>query len=265
MSTPSTLPPPASSPSPVSLRLTALVDDVLAGREEAWGELWTAALPIIQAVAGCRRWASRLARSADEHDSVTIEVMGRLAANGFERLARFRDRLRDDPTRSVRKWLGAVTRNVVVNHIHSHPQYLGPGEEGQSRRWAVETSLDAAGGMPAQQDHDPFDRIDAHRIADLLGATLTETQRRAIALRLADVCDEKIAAALGFADAGRADREVRAAIKRLRRAARGWAEADGAGAEENRPVRVPDRRQELSSIHQRARDQRTPRPPRPPR
>jgi DNA-directed RNA polymerase specialized sigma24 family protein len=151
-------------------------------------------------------------------------VMARLRQNDFQRLKLYRaERLRK-PTLALMPWLSVVAKNVGVDYLRAHPNFVATGNRGRSeRRGEV---LDPQPLPPASRGPGARPQltgeISARQMLDWARRNLPGDQCRALQLRIEnDRSDGDIAREMGLATAEAAQRLVRAAEARLRRQFRG--------------------------------------------
>ncbi len=205
------VPDPAATPE-------ALVDRVLAAEAGAWAKLAELAHGHVLGVCSRRRWAAGSPHAADLHREVALRVLEKLHAGDYAALrawAAARDRY---PDARFAAWLGAVASNAFVDQQRASPDFVRrrDGAGRRTDRVAHEELTDTAA-----EARDPASAVDLARVLRVLAASDFPTdQRTAIALWLRGHDAVAIAAELGLAGAGAAEKLLHAARERLRRAMR---------------------------------------------
>jgi hypothetical protein len=197
-----------------------LVVRTASGDEAAWQELWAAVEPPLTRIIAQPRFLGPLGRDEDERRNIIVAVMARLRADKFSRLSLYLDARRDNPLLTFIGWLSVVAKRVGIDYLRAHPTYLRRCGAARSRpgAWVHQTQLPESklhGKRPPVTT-----RVTARRIVERAGPSMPVAQRRALELwthgeDLADIARE-----VGLADAAAANRVVRAALDRLRRAYR---------------------------------------------
>jgi DNA-directed RNA polymerase specialized sigma24 family protein len=193
-----------------------LVGRTLDGEERARAKLWLTLSPVIEKIAGQWRVTGKLHDREDDRRDVVVGVMGRLEANGFQRLGVFHGLLqRRNGTASA--WFRVLTIRSALRHTEAHPEYLGPAVGEGGSRWAdlVPFSDEEEEELPPGSLR-VIEAILAHEIMACAERTLPPQQLDAVRLSAVDLSNAKIAEALNLPNADAADKLVRAAHKRLR-------------------------------------------------
>jgi len=195
-----------------------LVERTVAGDEAAWRALWAAVEPPLTRIIAQPRFLGPLGRDEDERRNIIVAVMARLRADRFARLSLYLDARRANPQLTFVGWPSVVANPLGIDYLRAHPEYQRRCSATRSRpgAWVRQTQLPESkvfGQRPPVTT-----RVTARRIVDHAG--LPNAQRRALEMwthgdDLADIARE-----IGVADAPAANRVVRAALDRLRRAYR---------------------------------------------
>jgi DNA-directed RNA polymerase specialized sigma24 family protein len=199
--------------------LHALVGATLAGDEQAWQALWQRVEPTLYATLRRPHVLGRLSQSEDDCRNIVVEVMARLRADGFARLAHYRDARRDNPAVPFLGWLVVVARRVAIDYLRGHDAYIDRRHDKAASSpgaWrdiqAVASDSQLPGVRPAITG-----RGTARELFAFAGAQLAPDQRRALAAWLEGASFDEIAATGGAASPREAEKLVRAALVRLRR------------------------------------------------
>jgi DNA-directed RNA polymerase specialized sigma24 family protein len=197
-----------------------LIARAVAGDEAAWQALWREVEPALHAMLRRPRVLGRLARSEDDCRNIVVEVMARLRANGFARLARYEQARRDRPTLPFLGWLTVVARRVAVDYVRRHEAYVdrrhvrdatSPGAWREIGALPSDSQL--SGGRPPVTS-----RGTAHEVYAYARAELPDDQRAALGAWLEGATFDEIAGDEVARGAPRdAARRVRAALGSLRR------------------------------------------------
>ena len=194
--------------------LEVLVQRARAGDMAAWGKLWLALEPEVERAVARPRALGSLAGDQTEVDKVVDHVMGELHRDDFRLLGTLGERLaqRDG---SWPRWLWTVSTNAARNHVRDHADCLGRDEEGNVRFTSYTELPDEIYDARA----DPSRYADAHRILDEAPAWLTAAQMDAVVDWLVGGpdTDERSRAQPGAGGDKKAERLVRAGIRKLRR------------------------------------------------
>lgn len=188
-----------------------LVGATVAGDAHAWARLWVAIEPPLDHILASPRFLGRLGASIDDRRNIAVAVMARLRARDYHRLRIYLAARRDNPRLRFLTWLRVVAKRVGVDYLRAHPDYLR-GEQ----KWAELTPLTSPSQVPGERP--PVTNRSTAR--EILHASATPEQRRAVELWANGDSFEEIGARLGVADG---EKLVRAAIERLRRRFRGSA------------------------------------------
>jgi hypothetical protein len=172
--------------------------------ERAWRKLWAAIETPLSRILAQPNFLGRIAQREDDRASIAVAVMARLRERHFHRLRLYLDAKRANPRLRFLSWLKVVARRVGIDYFRTYhepiAQTLQTGDAGErppmtNRGTARELLRHAASVVPPEQ----------------LKALELWTQSEPFG---------DIARVLGLADAAAAERTVRAAIERLRRAYR---------------------------------------------
>lgn len=104
--------------------LESLVADTLAGDEVAWQRLWQQVEPVLYAMLRRPQVLGQLSRSEDDCRNVVVEVMGRLRADRFARLARYAKARGQRPELPFLGWLIVVAKRVAIDYMRAHEAYV---------------------------------------------------------------------------------------------------------------------------------------------
>jgi DNA-directed RNA polymerase specialized sigma24 family protein len=193
-----------------------LVSETLAGDEQAWQRLWQQVEPTLYATLRRPQVLGRLSQSEDDCRNIVVEVMSRLRANRFARLAQYVEARRQNPAVPFIGWLVVVAKRVAIDYMRAHETYVdrrhdkdasSPGAWRDIRTLPSDSQL--PGARPAVTG-----RGTAHEMYAFAGAELPIEQRLALAAWLEGATFEEIAAG---GDSREAEKLVRAALVRLRR------------------------------------------------
>jgi DNA-directed RNA polymerase specialized sigma24 family protein len=196
-----------------ALVVTAAADDAA-----AWQALWAAIEPALSRIIAQPRFLGRLGQNEDDRRNIVVAVMGRLRADGFNRLRLYLGAKAANPRLRFLTWLRVVAKRVGIDYLRAHPDYVRRHDEGASRPGAW---IDAGTLPPASQllgARPPVTaKGTAHELLAYAAGTIPEQHRRALELWAQSESFPEIAQALGMKNAAEAERIVRAAIERLRR------------------------------------------------
>jgi hypothetical protein len=205
--------------------LEALVQRVADGDADAWQRLWSAVEPQLSRLVANPSFLARLGQREDDRRNVIVEVMARLRADDFQRLWLFLDARRANPQLRLMTWLRVVAKRVGIDYLRGHPDYLDRRRDRDRGDAAAGAWIDPATLPPASQlpgERPPVtNRGTAAQLLRFAADTIPDVQRRALEMWVLSESYEEIARRLELADAGEAERTVRAAIERLRRRFRG--------------------------------------------
>ena len=195
--------------------LEVLVAAAARGDEAAWQRLWAAIEPHLVRQVARPSFLARLGQREDDRRNIVVEVMARLRAEGFRRLAGYVEARTRNPQLRFLTWLRVVTKRVGIDYLRGHPDYLPQRGAGA---WVDAEPLPRSSAFGVRP---PItDRGTADELACFTGA-LPDLQRRALALWTQGESAAAIATALGLASAADGERLVRAGLERLRRRVRG--------------------------------------------
>src|SRR5215831_14810686 len=197
------------------LDIHMLVAQTLAGDELAWQTLWTAIEPHLYRAVRRSQLLGKLSQNPDDCRNVVVDVMGRIRANGYARLAQFAEVRRRNPDVPFMAWLIVVAKRVAIDYKRGHETYIDRRRQKNASRpggWRdvvtlTESQLPSArGGITS--------RVAARELFAFAGDELPAHQRTALALWLQGASFEEIC---DSADAKDGEKLVRAALVRLRR------------------------------------------------
>jgi hypothetical protein len=184
--------------------LEALVAAAAAEDEHAWQALWARIEPALSRMLAQPHVLGRLAHREDDRASIAVAVMARLRERRFYRLRMYLDARRANPRLRFSSWLRVVAKRVGIDHLRaSRDPIAGTLHTG-----------DASERPPVTN------RGTAHELLRHAADVVPPDQLRALEMWTRSDSFADIAATLGMADAAAAERAVRAALERLRRAFR---------------------------------------------
>jgi DNA-directed RNA polymerase specialized sigma24 family protein len=201
--------------------IETLVTAVIDGDELAWQRLWKALEPMLLRMLAQPQVFGRLSQREDDRRDVVVSVMARLRADDFHRLRLYGEAKRANADLRFTTWLRVVAKRVGIDHIRAHPEWVRRSEPDASApgRWVAPETLPPpsriGGARPAMTNHQA-----AREVIEQARGAVDETQLRALELWSAGESFEDIAATIDLADAGQAQKIVRAAIERVRRRCR---------------------------------------------
>ncbi len=197
-----------------------LVDRILAGETSAWTELTRHLHPMIIAV--CPRGLGYGVDIDEVRRDVAQQVLGKLHAGDFARLrqyAKARQKYADMPFRA---WLTVVTRNAYIDYLRRVPELQRLRDDGKPRLTVVQRQAFDDQSMSPPPQTDMATTLDVRRMMACIGqASFPAAQRQALSLWLAGFDTGEIAGEMALSGPGAAERLLRAARQRLRRAIRG--------------------------------------------
>ncbi len=191
------------------------------GDEATWQALWRVVAPRLERTVAQPSFMARLGQREDDRLNIVVEVMARLRADGFQRLAQYAAARRDNPALRFMTWLRVVAKRVGIDYLRGHPDYIDRRREdvGVPGEWVDPATLPPPSLLPGERPP-----VTAHgaarKIADYAAGAMSDPQRRALALWTRGEGFPDIARALDLAD-DVAERLVRTGIERLRRRFRG--------------------------------------------
>jgi DNA-directed RNA polymerase specialized sigma24 family protein len=195
--------------------IDGLVGDTLGGDEAAWHKLWQAVEPKLYATLRRPNLLGRLSQSEDDCRNIVVDVMARLRADGYARLAQYAAARRDNPGLPFIGWLVVVAKRVAVDYLRAHEAYVDRRhipDASSPGKWREVVTLPPDSQLPGARPS-VTGRGAAHELLTF-AAGLPEDQRAALTAWLAGATFEDIAAG---GDAKEAERRVRAALERIRR------------------------------------------------
>jgi hypothetical protein len=202
--------------------IETLVLAAIEGDELAWKRLWRALEPGLLRMLAQPQVFGRLCQREDDRRDVVVAVMARLRADDFHRLRLYVDAKRTSPELRFFTWLRVVAKRVGIDHIRAHPEWMRRSDPEASApgRWIDPVTLPPpsriGSARPAITNHQAVRELLAHA-----RDTIDAGQLRALELWSSGESFKDIAFSLALADAGQAQKTVRAAIERLRRSFRG--------------------------------------------
>lgn len=193
-----------------------LITATLAGDEQAWQRLWQHVEPALYSTLRRPQVLGRLSQSEDDCRNIVVEVMSRLRADRFARLAQFVEAQRHNPSVPFMGWLIVVAKRVAIDYMRRHEAYVDRRHEKDASapgRWreigALPSDSQLPGARPAVTGQGT-----AHKLYAFASSELPPDQRLALAAWLEGATFEEIAAG---GDPRQAEKLVRAALVRLRR------------------------------------------------
>lgn len=172
--------------------------------ERAWQQLWSQIEPPLSRILAAPHFLGPIAQREDDRRNIAVAVMARLRERRFHRLRLYLDAKRANPRLRFLSWLRVVAKRVGIDYLRAYHEpvadTLHTGDAGErppvtNRGTARELLRHAAGVVPPEQ-------------------------LRALELWTQSETFGDIARELGMVDAATAERSVRAALERLRRAYR---------------------------------------------
>ena len=193
-----------------------LVRETLAGNERAWQRLWQQVEPTLFATLRRPQVLGRLSQSEDDCRNIVVEVMGRLRADGFARLAQYAEAQRLNPAVPFLGWLVVVAKRVAIDYMRGHEAYVDRRHQKDASspgRWRDIGTLPSDSQLPGARPA-VTGQGTAHEMYAFASAELPIDQRLALAAWLEGATFDEIAAG---GDPKAAEKLVRAALVRLRR------------------------------------------------
>lgn len=200
--------------------LEDLVVAVTGGDEAAWQRMWSAIEPRLLRMVAQPRFLGRLGQREDDCRNIVVEVLARLRADDFHRLRLYLDTRRENPDLKLMTWLRVVTKRVGIDYLRGHPDYIDrrrQADHGSAPGEWVEAGTLPSGSKLHGERPPVTNRGTAQQLLRYAAGAIPEAQRRALELWVQSETYVEIARVLELADAGEAERMVRAAIERLRR------------------------------------------------
>jgi hypothetical protein len=192
----------------------ALVERVCAGEATAWTELFAAlAGPVERRVRGSRSFVG-FRRSEDDVRDVVTAVFERMRRDQSRALHRYRDWQTRHPERSFEDWLTIVTTNVIRDHVATR---LGRGLAGERVVAIDEIAVPGEADGISRRRHGSATLTSIAEIVTAAARKLTPGQAGALDDWLQGFDYAEIATRRGEASARDAERQIRAALARLRR------------------------------------------------
>jgi DNA-directed RNA polymerase specialized sigma24 family protein len=196
-----------------------LVAAAATGDQVAWQALWAELEPRLSRIVAQPRFLGRLGQREDDRRNIVVDVMARLRERDFERLSMYLAARESNPQLQFMTWLRVVAKRAGIDYMRRHPDYV-------DRRRQANASAPGAwidpGTLPSHSrlggDRPPITYVGtAAELLRYAADAIPDAQRRALELWVSGAGYDDIADAVGFPDAGHAERAVRAAIERLRR------------------------------------------------
>jgi hypothetical protein len=193
--------------------------EVVDGKPEAWRRFFASHAPTVQRLVRASRSMGSLARSEDHCRTVMARVFERLRRDDHRALRLFVAWSERHPAKGFDDWLTVVVTNVIRDFV-SERLAVASADGG-----SVKALIELADELPE----------DSAALQVLPHATTRETARQLIELARATLSDEHLACLIAWlegwdfqeiadrhalADGRSAERQVRAALARLRRRAR---------------------------------------------
>lgn len=198
-----------------TMDVDVLVRETLAGDEAAWQRLWQLVEPTLYTALRRPQVLGRLAQSEDDCRNIVVEVMSRLRAGQFARLARYAEARRSHPTLPFLAWLLVVAKRVAVDYRRGHPDYIDRRHDKDASSpgaWRVVGALPSDSQLPGARPP-VTSRGAARAVYAFASAELPADQRDALSAWLEGASFDEIAAR----DRHGAQKLVRAALGALRR------------------------------------------------
>ena len=196
--------------------IEVLVEQTLSGDEAAWQRLWQQVEPALNALLRRPQVLGRLSQNEDDRRNIVVEVMGRLRARRFARLARYAEARRQHPALPFVGWLAVVARRVAIDYMRRHDAYVDRRHERDASRpggWREIGALPSESQLPGARPP-VTGRGTARELFAYASAELPDDQRTALAAWLEGASFDEIAARGTARDA---EKLVRAALGSLRR------------------------------------------------
>jgi DNA-directed RNA polymerase specialized sigma24 family protein len=201
--------------------LHGLVVRTVEGDAAAWQALWAAIEPRLERLVGQSGFLGRLGQQPDDRRNIVVEVMARLRADGFRRLALYLETHARNPQLRFLSWLRVLAKRVGIDYLRAHGEYLDRRRQGAGGAWVEVGTLPSASQLPGARPP-VTDLGTAREILRYAAGAVTEPQRRALELWVQTESFDAIGRELGL-DVKDAERLVRATLERLRRRFRGEA------------------------------------------
>jgi DNA-directed RNA polymerase specialized sigma24 family protein len=196
--------------------IEVLVTATLAGDEAAWQRLWQQVEPALYQALRRPRLLGRLSRSEDDCRNIVVEVMARLRADRFARLARYAESRQSHPDLPFLGWLIVVAKRVAIDYLRAHDAYVDRRHDKDASSpgaWRQIGALPSDSQLPGARP--PItSRGTAREVYAFASAELPPDQRTALAAWLQGASFDDIAARGQPRDAAKL---VRAALGHLRR------------------------------------------------
>lgn len=158
--------------------LETLVTLASSGDEQAWYQLWNQLDPLLSRIVSRPRFLGRRGKRIDDQRNIVVDVMARMRAANYRRLASYVAVRDARPDLRFETWLRVVAKRVTIDYLRAQPEQ-------------------------------PLLRFAAR--------ALVPQHAWALEMWVKRESYEAIAESTGIATAAEAERVVRAAIERLRR------------------------------------------------
>jgi len=197
-----------------------VIEAVIAGDAQAWADLWNRIEVILKRTLRNPRIVGRMSRSPDDQRNIFVELMSRLRDDDYRRLRLYLQMKTERPGLAFSAWIRVVARRVAVDYMRGHGDYIDKrrnrNPESAAGAWVALTNLPSdsrgAGIRPAYTN-----RGAAMRMLRYAYSELPADQLEALELWITSTSFADIATRLGLETPKQAERNVRAALERLRR------------------------------------------------
>ena len=184
--------------------LEELVTAAAGEDEPAWQRLWAHIEPALSRILAQPHFLGRLAHREDDRASIAVAVMARLRDRRFHRLRMYLDAKRANPRLRFLSWLRVVAKRVGIDYLRTHHEPVA----------------DTLHTGDARERPPMTNRGTARELLHHAAGVVPPDQLQALEMWTRSDSFADIATTLGMADAAAAERAVRAALERLRRAFR---------------------------------------------
>jgi hypothetical protein len=184
--------------------LEELVTAAATEDEHAWQALWARIEPALSRILAQPHFLGRLAHREDDRASIAVAVMARLRDRRFHRLRMYLDAKRANPRLRFTSWLRVVAKRVGIDYLRANHDPVA----------------DTLHTGDANERPPMTNRGTARELLRHAASVVPPDQLRALEMWTRSDSFADIATTLGMADAAAAERAVRAALERLRRAFR---------------------------------------------
>ncbi len=192
-------------------QLEGLVARAAAGDPAGWRAMWSDVEPWLAKLVANPQFLGRLGQREDDRNNILIEVMARLHADRFRRLAMYCETRRVNPQLRFKAWLRVVTKRVGIDYLRGHQDYARLGRAWIEPKTLPPYSQLAAERAPVTARGRALEllRFAEHAVGQpALGALELWTQSASF---------DEIARVLGLGSPLEAERLVRGVLERLRR------------------------------------------------